>query len=91
MPKGTDQSAHLISLFSISAICILMTSIRLFASAKFIISDSIIMHLSRVLPCADPESFVRGGPTTLKTFFLPLKAFHWRANDGPTLNAGLVF
>ena len=57
--------------------------------------------------CADPESFVRVGPT-LTTFFLFDKgrkdqnttisgpptahqtAFRWRADDGPTLNAGLV-
>ena len=43
--------------------------------------------------CADTESFVRWGPTL--TFFLPLKAghhraFRWRADGGPTLNAGLV-
>ena len=59
--------------------------------------------------CADPESFVRGGPT-LTTFFFSLMrggrvqipliagnqrnailmAFRWRADDGPTVNAGLV-
>ena len=66
--------------------------------------------------CADPESFVRGGPTMTMFFCfvyfswwgeggykyhykraiigLPTKrhlmAFHWRADDGPTLNAGMV-
>ena len=53
--------------------------------------------------CADPESFVRGGQLV---FFLcladkgredpitpksgPSMAFRWRADDGSTLNAGLV-
>ena len=67
--------------------------------------------------CADPESFVRGGPTLTTFFFLfflrfdeggriqislisgpstasmrnAIKmAFRWRADDGPTLNAGFV-
>ena len=68
--------------------------------------------------CADPESFVRGGPTLTAFFFsfffslmrggrtqIPLLAGHqrpvsetpfkwrfadWRADDGPTMNAGLV-
>ena len=55
--------------------------------------------------CADPESFVRGGPT-LTTIFFPFfkkngpsstrqqnaidMAFRWRADDGSPLNAGLV-
>ena len=60
---------------------------------------------------ADPESFVRGGPTLTTFFFFfyfdegwkdqnttiaghrrPASemAFRWRADDGPTLNAGLV-
>ena len=56
-----------------------------------------------LLTCVDPESFVRGGPT-LTMFFLvdegredpsttisgPSSAFRWRADDGPTMNAGLV-
>ena len=50
------------------------------------------------VPCADPDSFARRGPT-LKTFFLinerredppQYAAFRWRADDGPTLNAGMV-
>ena len=64
-------------------------------------------------PCADPESFVRGGPT-LTTFFFNLMGwredrnattsgpssarhrnanemtFRWHADNGPTLNAGLL-
>ena len=63
-------------------------------------------------PCADPESFDRGGPTLTTFFFfslmrggriqtpllagrwpaskMPFKmAFRWRADDDPTLNAGL--
>ena len=32
------------------------------------------IHLFEIQPCADPESYVRG----------------WRADNGPTLNAGLV-
>ena len=39
--------------------------------------------------CADPESFVRGGPS----FFLladERMAFRWRADYGPRFNAGLV-
>ena len=32
------------------------------------------IHLFEVQPCADPESYARG----------------WRADNGPTLNAGLV-
>ena len=46
--------------------------------------------------CADPKSFIRGGPT-LTTFFLvegimPLKVGHHRpaSDNGPPLNAGLV-
>ena len=44
--------------------------------------------------CADPESFIREGPT-LTTFFLAddyhyKRAFRWRTDDGPTLNTGLV-
>ena len=56
------------------------------------------------IPCADPESFVRGGPTLTTVFFFlvdeerddpnttisgPSLAFCWRADDGPALNAGL--
>ena len=62
--------------------------------------------------CADPESFVRGGPTRTRVFLVDegredpnttisgpssahqrnaiKMAFRWRADDGPTLNAGLV-
>ena len=56
--------------------------------------------------CADLESFARGGPTLTTFFIrekriqIALEAGHhrsnsetpfkWRANDGPTLNAGLV-
>ena len=40
-------------------------------------------------PCGDPESFVRGGPTLTMLFF-SLLVFRWRANDGPTLNDGLL-
>ena len=49
--------------------------------------------------CGDPESFVREGPN-MTTFFYdkgredPIyhykRAFRWRADDGPILNAGLV-
>ena len=60
------------------------------------------IQLFEVQPCADPESYVREGPTL--TFFLvdegredqnttiggPSSAFRWRADNGPTLNAGLV-
>ena len=52
----------------------------------------------------DPESFVSGGPIFFIFFLLvderrevpnttisvPSLAFRWRANDGPTLRAGLV-
>ena len=45
-------------------------------------------------PCVDPETFFRGGPTFFFLFFLANEsihmAFHWRADDGPTLNAGFV-
>ena len=66
---------------------------------------------NKICSCADPESFVRGGPT-LTTFLFSLMrgdiiqipllaghqwpasetpmAFRWRADDGPTLNDGLV-
>ena len=50
--------------------------------------------------CADPESFVRGGPTLTPLFLLVGSKFHYkrtiigppakRHNNGPTLNAGLV-
>ena len=65
---------------------------------------------SGLSPCADPESFVRGGVG--QRFFKLMReggskynyewaiigppekrdsmAFRWRADDGPTLNAGLV-
>ena len=58
-----------------------------------------------VFACADPESFVRGGPTLTRFFFddgnttisgpsMALQqnamAFRWRADDGPTLNSGLA-
>ena len=64
------------------------------------------IQLFEVQPCADPESYVRGGPTL--TFLVdegredqnttiegPSSArqrntFRWRADNGPTLNAGLV-
>ena len=49
--------------------------------------------------CGDPESFVREGPN-MTTFFYDeeredpsttyKRAFRWRADDGPILNAGLV-
>ena len=48
---------------------------------------------------ADPKSFARRGPTLTTLFSLmrgeriqipQYAAFHWRADDGPTLNAGLV-
>ena len=52
------------------------------------------------LPCADPESFARGVPTLLTMFIFDegredsnstrRGPFRWRADDGPTLNAGLV-
>ena len=69
----------------------------------------LLLFFSRVLSrrnyaCADPERFVRGGPTL--TFFKlmrgganyrnkraiidPPAAFRWRADDDTTLNAGLV-
>ena len=55
--------------------------------------------------CADPKSFVRGGPTLITFFYEGREdprttisgpssahemAFRWRADDRPTLNAGLV-
>ena len=58
----------------------------------------------RSLSCVDPDSFARGG-LTLTTFLVkgdriqialkmdhqrPVMAFRWRADDGQTLNAGLV-
>ena len=57
-------------------------------------------HCTKYELCADPESFVRGGPT-LTTFLVDegrgskdqnttKMAFRWRANDGLTLNDGLV-
>ena len=49
-----------------------------------------LMHTS----CADPESFVRGGPalTFFFIFFFKLRLilFRWWDDDGQTLNAGLV-
>ena len=49
-----------------------------------------------VCACADPESFLEGVQLFFFFFFFffltiigPL-AFCWRADDGPTLNAGLV-
>ena len=60
----------------------------------------IVTTSKRRLPCADPESFVRGGRTLAKFFFtsmkeeriqIPLKmAFPWRADDDQTLKAGLA-
>ena len=55
-------------------------------------------HSSLMMPCADPERFVREGSTLEKLFcvvFLVDKgranpiliAFLWPAGDGPTLNA----
>ena len=45
-------------------------------------------------PCADPGSFIRGGPTLTGFLVDVWRAIVslpcWRANDGPTLNAGLV-
>ena len=51
------------------------------------------IQLFEVQPCADPESYVRGGPTL--TFCLVDEGreeiYHYRrASNGPTLNAGLV-
>ena len=58
-----------------------------------------------VMPCVDPESFVRGGSNFDNVFFLlvdegikdqnstingPSSAFRWRVVDSPTLNGGLV-
>ena len=58
-----------------------------------------------ILTCADQESFASGGPTLTSFFYEEreeegiqiaikadaiLMAFHWRADDGPTLNAGWV-
>ena len=48
--------------------------------------------------CADPESFVRGGQTLTTFFFILLvyetgrvsKCQYKRANEGPTLNFGLI-
>ena len=56
--------------------------------------------------CADPESFVRGGPSSTCLFFKlmngerikialiidPQAKRHWRwcADDGPTINAGFI-
>ena len=64
------------------------------------------LQLIQVQPCADPESYVRGGPTLIflvdegredqnTTIGGPSSArqrnaFCWRADNGPTLNAGLV-
>ena len=41
------------------------------------------LHKQSMDACADPEIFVRGGPK----FFMALR---WRADDGPTLNAGSI-
>ena len=71
-------------------------------------SKSRVYHFT----CADPESFVRGGPIFDNVFLVDNEredpnstisgpslarqrnankmAFHWRADDGPTLNAGLA-
>ena len=48
--------------------------------------------------CGDPETFVRKGPNMTPFFMIReggskyhyKQAFRWRADDGPTLNAGLV-
>ena len=63
------------------------------------------IKLFEVQPCADPESYVRGGPTLIfvdegrenqnTTIGGPSSAhqrnaFRWQADNGPTLNAGLV-
>ena len=52
------------------------------------------IQLFEVQPCPDPESYVRGGPTLTLTFFYLREGgskYHYRrADNGPTLNAGLV-
>ena len=41
--------------------------------------------------CADPESFVREGPSSARQQNAIGMAFRWRADVGLTSNAGLVF
>ena len=63
------------------------------------------MQKNDFFSCADPESFVRGTPTLTTFFFFFIAGHHWpasetplklkmafrlRADDGSTLNAGLV-
>ena len=75
------------------------------------LDDTVLLSANTNVTCADPETFVRRGPTLTTFFFklmrgemiqIPLKvghhqpaneaylAFHWRADDGPTLNECLV-
>ena len=91
--------------------CTVKIQIRIFAGKKN------AMHVT-CFPCADQESFVRGGQNSDNVFFfnfnyflvlmrgerIPIQlkaghhrptakrgmAFRWRADDGLTLNAGLV-
>ena len=77
------------------AFCILkVTGVLIEKTFMYILSK---IQLFEVQPCADPESYVRGGPTL--TFFLVYGGredqnttigFRWRTDNGPTLNAGLV-
>ena len=64
------------------------------------------IQLFEVQPCADPESYVRGGPTLIflvdegredqnttiggTSSARQRNVFSWRADNGSTLNAGLV-
>ena len=94
-----------------------MTPVRLEpATLRSRVKHSTTEPLKLYLSCADPDSFIRGGPATdMTTFFVvvfvfcswwekrrknpmplmrtsetPLNAFLWRADDGPTLNAGFA-
>ena len=66
MDKGTRQG-KLCSKNLDEALCILkVTGVLIEKTLMYIFSK---IHLFEVHPCADPESYVRGGPTLTLTFF----------------------
>ena len=108
--KGTNQG-KLCSKNLDEAFCILkITGVLIEKMLMYIYISKI--QLFEVQPCADPESYVRGGPTSTLTFLVDegredqnttiggpsstrqrnaiSMAFRWRADNGPTLNAGFV-